>query len=185
MIRAFVGLPLPETYQSGLNELRARFAPRISSRLAWTRPGNWHLTLKFLGNCSEDGLKNTTRALETVEWASYSLQAGQAGVFPPRGKPRVLWLGLETGAAESTALAKVIEDALSSAGFAPEERPFRPHLTLARVKQPQRDPWPELLQDISAKEWTPVCIARFVLWRSDLSSQGSKYTPLGEFPAQG
>jgi 2'-5' RNA ligase len=188
MIRAFVGLPLPEPYQEGLDAVRRHWRDGLASKLSWTRRGNWHLTLKFLGDVEEERLEDVRTALATVEFQAFTLQAGGGGFFPPpkRGmlpKPRVVWAGLAKGAAEARVLAKDVEAALQPLGFEPERRPFSPHLTLARVKWAGRDPWEELLADLEARTWPEITVDEFVLWQSVLAKGGPSYIALAKFPA--
>jgi len=161
-IRCFVGLPLPPQWQDRLAALRADLHAACASpngdappptipaptglagladllhRLHWTPPGNWHLTLRFLGDVPAPHCDEVADALRAIKFAPLQLAVGRAGVFPVRGAPRVLWLGLAQGAPECAALATAVNAALAPLGFAPEDRPFAPHLTLARVRQAQR-----------------------------------------------
>jgi 2'-5' RNA ligase len=189
MIRAFVGLPLPPPYQELLQGLRKTLAPRLRSKVAWTRAGNWHLTLKFLGDVEPGRVEPIGAALAAVRFAPYALKAGAGGFFPPwpgRKPPRVAWAGLEKGAEETVALARAVERALEPLGFAPEARPFSPHLTLCRVKRPARgEQWDEMLREVGRVKWPECVVDRFVLWQSVLGPQGPAYTPLREVPAAG
>lgn len=161
-IRCFVGLPLPPQWQDRLAALRADLHAACASpdgdappptmatptglagladllhRLHWTPPGNWHLTLRFLGDVPAPHCNEVADALRAIKFAPVDLAVGRAGVFPARGAPRVLWLGLAQGAPECAALATAVNAALAPLGFAPEDRPLAPHLTLARVRQAQR-----------------------------------------------
>lgn len=166
-LRCFVGLPLPPQWQDRLAALRADLQavcatadttdsgtrdpalaipapPRLAGladllhRLHWTPPGNWHLTLRFLGDVPAPRCNEVANALRTISFAPLQLAVGAAGAFPARGAPRVLWLGLAQGAPECTALATAVNAALAPLGFAPEDRPFAPHLTMARVREARR-----------------------------------------------
>ncbi len=186
--RLFIGLPLPEEYQRRLESLRRRWSYRLSSRLSWTRPGNWHITLQFLGDTDESLIQAYTNALAGVKYASFALQGGGAGFFPPprdegEPRPRVVWVGLKQGGTECTALSGAVGVALQPLGFTPESRPFRPHLTLARVKEARRDPWQELLAELLREAWPACMVERFVLWRSVLGPQGPTYFEVAGFPA--
>lgn len=145
-VRCFVGLPLPQEWQDRLAVLRreldalppAAKPPDLADllrRLRWTPPRNWHLTLRFLGNVPAPRIPQLTTALAEVAFAPFTLAVGRAGAFPARGAPRVVWLGLARGAKECAALAGAINAALAPLGFAPEGRPFAPHLTLARLHE--------------------------------------------------
>lgn len=206
-LRLFVGLPLPEEYQRVLDELRRAWQQRLRSKLSWTRTGNWHVTLKFLGDTEEAQIGRIEEALRSVSWRAFTLQARGGGFFPPpKGKgplrPRVVWVGLGQGVAETVALAKAVETALVPLGIGAETRPFRAHLTLARVKfaasedgavthpvsgsapgPAAGDGWAGLLGELLARDWPPCETGRFILWRSHLGPGGPVYEPLAEFPA--
>jgi 2'-5' RNA ligase len=129
-LRLFFSLPLPE-------EARAQLAPALAALrapgLSCARAEQLHFTLAFLGE-----LRSAEAALvagAAVErHAAFELALGGAGAFPSGRRPRVLWLGVQEGASELVALARTLSDALHAAGLALDARPFRPHLTLARVK---------------------------------------------------
>jgi 2'-5' RNA ligase len=185
MIRAFIGLPLPGVYQERLKQARGRLEPGLRSKLSWTRPGNWHVTLKFLGDIGDDRVEPISRALAGVAWDGFAVRGGGGGFFPGPDRPKVVWVGLALGADQCRDLAGRIERALEPLGLEPERRPFSPHLTVARVKRGERDPWPEALSALAAMDWPEFRAERFTLWKSELSSQGPTYTALAEFPAGG
>ncbi len=183
-MRCFVGLPLPKAYQDGLQSVSEAWRPRLRSKTTWTRPGNWHLTLTFLGELAEDVVSRVEEALYRVDHPTFLFQAGSAGFFPPgtQRAPRVVWAGLEKGAEETRTLAGQVQRAVSEVGFATEERPFRPHLTLARVREARKgDDWTALLRDLEERRWPEMWMRSFVLWQSVLSSSGPTYTVIREF----
>lgn len=212
LLRLFIGAPLPESYQELLGELRDSWNKELRSKLTWTKPGNWHITLKFLGDTDEALLPELKEALAQIAWTGYPLQGGGGGFFqPPKPsrppRPRVVWVGLRQGAAETIALAAAVEAALTPLGVAAAERPFRPHLTLARVKYAAKEDavsgtsgdkvagdkvagrpapgWSGVFVALQAMHW-PVCsMDAFVLWQSRLMPSGPVYTPLDSFPARG
>ena len=183
-MRCFVGLPLPKAYQDGLQSVSEAWRPRLRSKTTWTRPGNWHLTLTFLGELAEDVVSRVEEALYRVDHPTFLFQAGGAGFFPPgtQRAPRVVWAGLEKGAEETRTLAGMVQRAVSEVGFATEERPFRPHLTLARVREARKgDDWTALLRDLEERRWPEMWMRSFVLWQSVLSPSGPTYTVIREF----
>ncbi|MHC1700434.1 MAG: RNA 2',3'-cyclic phosphodiesterase [Humidesulfovibrio sp.] len=186
-VRCFVGLPLPESWQAGLARVTQTLSAELSSRIGWTRPGNWHVTLKFLGDVDEERLPDVVQALAGVGFAPFVLAVGRAGFFPPlgRGAPRVLWAGLAQGGPESLRLAAEVQRPLSALGFAPESRPFAAHLTLGRVKAAAPgDDWALVERVVAGEPWPVAGIDRFVLWRSLLGPGGPRYSRLAEFPAR-
>ena len=189
MIRAFVGLPLPEAYQEQGAALRKTLGPGMRSKLSWVRKGNWHLTLKFLGDSTTEQLERLVAELDAITPEAFPFQAGGAGVFPvPKGtrtiRPRVLWIGIRQGEKQVRSLAAAVESAATAAGYAPEERDFSPHLTLARVKYAEADPWENVLSTLQSTAWPQCTLDRFVLWKSVLGPGGPVYTALREFTAR-
>lgn len=186
-LRCFVGLPLPSAWQEGLGRVTRLLSGALSSRISWTRPGNWHLTLKFLGDVDQELLPDLSRALRGVAFAPFALAVGRTGIFPPvgRGAPRVLWAGLGLGEAQSLRLAAEVEQALVPLGFAPEARPFAAHLTLGRVKEAAKDDdWALLEGIVAGEDWPRAEAGCFALWQSVLGPGGPQYSRLAEFPAR-
>lgn len=195
LARLFVGLPLPASYQDGLGALVRALRRTVPGQCSWTRPGNWHVTLKFLGETPLEALPDIQAALAAVAWEPFVFRAGGGGYFPSAERPRVMWVGAARGAAELRALAGKVDQALGVAGFAPESRPFAAHLTVARVKasRPGAD-WKKPLGALLAAQWPEITADRFTLWRSFLGGEseegspaqpGPRYVPLGEYGAGG
>lgn len=179
-MRCFLGLPLPEAWKQALARLLPQLQRGLASRLTWTRPGNWHLTLKFLGEVEEGRAQELGAALLGLRFTAFDLMAGPAGFFPNAKKPRVFWLGLSQGSAECAALAAQVEGLCAGLGFPAEDRPFSPHLTLARVREAGPDHWEALAKAASDHPWPPGRAERVVLWQSVLSAAGPEYRPLAE-----
>jgi 2'-5' RNA ligase len=182
--RCFIGLSLPEDWRRNLAGVTRALTGRLASRVAWTRPENWHLTLKFLGDVAPGRIPDVEDALSRVDFEAFELRLGQAGFFPPRGAPRVVWAGLASGGPEAARLAASVEAALGPLGFAPEARPFAAHLTLGRVKDAARgDDWTCVAEELERGDFGPARARRMVLWRSVLGPGGPKYAALREFAA--
>ncbi len=184
--RCFVGLPLPGAHREALTRQAARLAGALASRITWTNPENWHLTLRFLGEVEAAAVPTLRSALAGVRFAPFALRLGAAGGFPPaggRGAPRTLWVGLERGGAECVRLAADIGQALEPLGFEPGDRPLRPHVTLGRVRQPAPgDGWSAALAGLDLGGLPEFLAERFTLWRSILGPGGPRYQPLADFP---
>ncbi len=188
-IRCFIGLPLPQGWQQGLDALASRLAGRLASRISWTKPGNWHVTLKFLGEVEQSRLPDIHEALRGVDFASFAIRLGAAGSFSSRGAPRTLWAGLGEGAEACARLAGKVDRALAHCGFEAQARDFRPHVTLGRVKQAAGgDDWEAagqmLAEGLCGAAFAPARAEEFVSWRSILGPQGPKYLALSRFPAR-
>jgi len=178
-VRCFVGLPLPESWQEALARVAQRLAGALSSRISWTRPGNGHLTLKFLGDVAQERLPELVQALRGVSFSPFALAVGRSG-------PRALWIGLRLGEAESAKLAAQVGQVLEPLGFAPEKRPFAAHVTLGRVKAlAPGDDWTLVERCVAGERWPVIEVDGFVLWRSVLGPGGPQYSRLAEFTSGG
>jgi 2'-5' RNA ligase len=101
-------------------------------------PERWHLTLKFLGDTSESDAFRLCEAMDRSDLGgAFDLRFAGLGAFPNAGRAKVLWIGCDEGAAALIRLAGVVEKAADHAGFASEATPYRPHLTLSRLRPPQ------------------------------------------------
>jgi RNA 2',3'-cyclic 3'-phosphodiesterase len=134
--RGFVAVALPESIRSEAAAVVDRL--RGAAEVRWTAMANFHLTLKFLGNVSPQALPELTGGLAAVarEAAPFSIALGGAGAFPRPERPQVVWIGLTAGQEALADLAARVDVACARAGFAAEQRPYRAHLTLGRVKNP-------------------------------------------------
>lgn len=130
MPRLFVALDAPPDVAETLASLRVDLG---SAR--WTPPEQLHLTLRFLGEVTAEAVEPLTTALAAVESAALELDLEGLGVFPTQRRPRVLFARVVPDAALTTLQAR-IDAAVQALGHAPDEKPFHPHLTLARLKRP-------------------------------------------------
>ena len=178
-VRAFVALELGRSLREGLRELQDRLRPGLGD-IRLVRPEGIHLTLRFLGQASPAQVERMGGSLASAAAACPRVEARVAGVgtFPERGSPRVLWLGLEVPPPIEQ-LQRACERCARSAGFEPEQRPFRAHLTLGRWRE--RASRPQLPQ----VDLGPTRLDTLVLFRSELRAGGSVYTPLVSFPLAG
>lgn len=175
-VRAFIALELDARVRAAMGELQARLRPRLGAiRLA--RPEGLHLTLRFLGDTSPAQVEALRPRLSAAAAACPPAEVRVAGLgtFPERGSPRVLWLGLDLPPTVLD-LQNACERAARAAGFDPEPRPFRAHLTLGRWRE--RAPRPDLPpEDLGATR-----LETLILFRSELRPQGAVHTALGRFP---
>ena len=193
-LRLFVGLALPPACQEGLRAMLPALRREAPGRASWTSPGDWHLTLKFLGDAAQDAVAPRCAALGAIVWKPFALRVAGGGCFPCRSRPRVLWAGVSLGEPECRRLAGQVEQAVRPLGFAPESRPFAAHLTIARVRPSARGPaWSALVERVLAAPWPEVVMDTMVLWRSMPADPGQqktarprpRYLPMGEFGARG
>jgi 2'-5' RNA ligase len=181
--RCFVAVPLPDSLRDGLDRAVAP-ARRIDAGVRWTRPAQWHLTCKFLGDVAPGAVEPLRAALAAIDPpAPFRLAIEGLGRFPERGRPRVFWAGVTGDVAAFAALARAVETALAPLGFPRERRAFNPHLTLARVKHGRglrelEAEWQRLAPEIAFE--LPE-ISTFRLYRSTLDPAGAVHRVIAEF----
>lgn len=175
-MRAFVALEIEPVVRARIAELVAEL--RHAMRDArWVPPESLHLTLRFFGYATHQTLVGLQGPLAeaAARCPAARVPLGPLGLFPERGSPRVLWLGLEVPPSIRE-LQEACERAAVQAGFAPERRGFRPHLTIARWSGTRHRPHLRPV-DLGATR-----LERLVLFRSELRRAGAVYTPLAAFP---
>jgi 2'-5' RNA ligase len=174
----FLAAPLTEDCRHAVAALLREGVPRgLPGRVV--RPENWHVTLRFLGQVGWVARDQLAAAVDEADLGrAFPVRWGDLGAFPRARRATVLWLGLEEGSADLERLAAVVEEAAEAAGFPPEERPFRAHLTLSRIR-PHQDV-SGLLASVD-----PLGVAmemdRVVLYRSHLGRGGARYEVVEEF----
>jgi 2'-5' RNA ligase len=184
LLRAFIAIEFPASLQESIFRQTARTRQNAGSEAArWVTQANLHLTLKFLGDVSQANLQflNQMLSVEAAKYPSFLLTVGGLGAFPSTRRPRVIWVGVQVPQ-ELRALQHSIETAAARLGYAPEERPFSPHLTIGRVRQSASPADQQRLR--LAIESTQIGqigqaeIGSVTLMKSDLQPGGSVYTPL-------
>ena len=187
-IRAFLAIDPPEEILGAIGRIQGRLQRIIRGELRWVRPEAIHLTLKFFGDILQSSVDTIAAAVEKAAAgvAPFSFTIGGTGVFPDRRRPRVLWLGMSGDVPRLLAFQQRLEGELGTVGFPLEERPFRPHLTLARIKSSQGltglERALEKEEGAPAGEFTASGIG---LIRSELTPRGAVYTRLKWFPFTG
>lgn len=183
MIRAFVAVVLHEELRAAVAATVERLRP-LGRAVAWVPPQNLHVTLQFLGNQSEERLAEAEAALADAAAgrAPIDVTFHGVGAFPGLERPRILWVGLAQGALEARGLQAAVAAALAARGFAKEERPWHPHLTIGRVpdeRRWRREAGPSLRSAIAQAATTTFGtqrVAEVALMQSDLSPAGARYT---------
>ncbi len=178
MVRTFVAIDLSGDIRGKARESQACLA-QAGGRLAIVDPANLHITLKFLGEVDPAQIEPIIEALRSVRAAPFDLTVGHPVCNPPR-RPRVIWCDVADGG-ESAALARQVDDLLLPFGFARETRPFRPHVTLARVKEFH----PSQCREVECLPREPLgrCRVEMIrLKKSTLTPRGPIYEDLAEVP---
>jgi 2'-5' RNA ligase len=187
--RAFIGLLLDEATRQSVAAQVERLRP-LSRAVAWVPPQNLHLTLKFLGDQSEERLGAVLSVLEDAAAgiAPFALALHGVGGFPGLERPRILWVGVSEGALAARQLQARFEEALARHGFSREPRPWHPHLTIGRIfddRRWRREATPALREAVTRAarlDLGRVPVAAVSLMRSDLSPAGARYTELASVP---
>ncbi|MDH4068337.1 MAG: RNA 2',3'-cyclic phosphodiesterase [Dehalococcoidia bacterium] len=183
-IRSFIAIELSEEAKKGLAGLRKELERDEHRFVKWVDPGGIHLTLKFLGNIHS---KRATEIAEAMKKATqgippFLLEISGLGAFPSLKQARVFWVGVSGELDKLSELQKNIDSALAAMGFAKEERPFVPHLTLARIREgaspSERTSFGELVGSTVFEDKYPVKVEGVRLMRSQLTPAGAIYTCL-------
>lgn len=182
-LRLFVALALPDDVRAELRRAAGAMRDFAPHGTRWVNVDGAHLTLRFIGSTPPGAVDALSEAVARAAGgaAPFELSLSGAGVFPPRGAPRVLWVGVDGALAALGGLRDNVEDALSDAGLTREERPFSPHLTLARVNaRMSRDEAQALREAVAAVDIHPVAfvVQEVGLYHSDLLPTGAVYTRL-------
>jgi 2'-5' RNA ligase len=195
-MRIFIGIDLD-------SEVRARIERFIEGVQAfapdarWMRPESLHITLKFIGEQTPEQVEAITQRLRQLESSAFEIRSAGFGFFPTAKAPRVFWIGIQAGP-ELTKLAESIDMAVAELGIPREDRPYSPHLTLARggagrksgSPKRQKDDGPNAifatlekrLAAMGKLDFGTMTAHEFILYQSQLSPGGSKYTNLHRFP---
>jgi 2'-5' RNA ligase len=182
-MRLFVAIELPDDVRAALAAVQDRLRDAIPDGVSWVKPANLHMTMKFLGEVPDQRVPAIVDALRAITWhGALRLSTGPAAVMPPRGPGRVLVVDVEGEVDGLESLAATIDDACATAGFEREGHPFRPHLTLGRLRPPRRLP-PNAIANVDAPA-VPVTVTEFVLIQSQLNPTGSIYTRAAVFPLE-
>lgn len=175
-IRAFVAVHItpPASLRNVLSELRA-LGPPIKA----VEPDNLHVTLKFLGDIDRGIVDDVGRVItEAVgNSAPFEVDLAGLGVFPHAARPSIIWAGLPD-ADQLVAMAGEIEKGFKKIGFAPEDRKFEPHITLARSKARPPFGLDEVLSAHAETQFGKSEVTSVILFQSELRPEGPLYTPL-------
>jgi 2'-5' RNA ligase len=193
-MRIFIGIDLDEE----IREKIARFLDGVrgfAPDAHWVRPESLHITLKFIGEQKPEQVEAISERLRQVEGSAAEIRLGGHGFFPTAKSPRVFWIGIQAGP-ELGQLATNIDAGVAELGIPREDRPFSPHLTLARGGSGSGSPkrrksdrpnstfavLEKRLAAMGDPDFGTMTAREFIVYQSQLSPKGSKYTKLQHFP---
>jgi RNA 2',3'-cyclic 3'-phosphodiesterase len=183
-IRAFLAIAPPKEIHEEMARIQKRLQQAIQGAIRWVRTDSIHLTLKFFGDIGAEDVGPLSATIEKGirGVAPFSLDIRGVGVFPDARRPRVLWLGTAGDTERLTMTVRNLDRGFADLGFAPEERPFRAHWTLARIKSPQGlTGVARALETERETQAGAFTVNALVLFKSELRPQGAVYTRLAEY----
>jgi 2'-5' RNA ligase len=186
MIRAFIALTPPVTLQQSFADVQAALQ-RCSLAFRWVKPAQVHLTLKFLGDISPETIDPIAHAMQqaVITLTPFTMSIRSLGCFPNPTRPRVLWMGVDAPPDTLQPLHRRLEATLMPLGFAPDNHPFRPHLTLARGQQRVNSlQLTTVLEAYRDRHFGEMFVEHVSLLQSQLHRDGAVYTMLRSVPLQ-
>jgi 2'-5' RNA ligase len=191
MTRTFIALEMNEALHRHLEEVIDQVA-QVLPNARWVDPAGIHLTLAFLGELTDARLSQAMQAAEIAaqQVKPFTYRLSHLGIFGSPKQPRVLWMGIDEPSGAMTRLHRILNQELEQRGFEIDKRPFSPHLTLARFKQPLMPDEQQGLQRILVGKQrgvvaTHVCTVEHVnVMKSELSRAGARYTCLKEYACE-
>jgi 2'-5' RNA ligase len=180
-VRLFVAVEIDEALRHAAADLAAELRVRVTrtapaSKITWVPEDRLHLTVHFIGQVADDGVAGITEVLGRPFAASpFPIEVNGAGVFPARGAPAVLWAGVSDPTGGLAALENDVSTRLSGLGVARGDRPFRAHLTLARVREAAGLRARTLLDGLGMRRLGTMTVRAITLFESRLSPRGPQY----------
>ena len=176
MKRTFIAIdiPLESAIIEQINKLKSDFT---DEKIKWVKPHQYHITLQFLGNVENSGILHINESLDKVtgNFAGFSLELTEFGVFKNLKNPRVLWIGFRP-CEQLAKLKNAVEDEMTRFGFEKSDKSFSPHLTIARIKTlKQSEKLKELFDRYSGIILQVVEVGEIILYESILKSEGPEY----------
>jgi 2'-5' RNA ligase len=182
-VRLFVAIDVSDETRAQLRRVREQLAQRLTNvprppRVTWVADNAAHVTIRFIGEVPDSIAEHVRAAMASpLAGPAYTIEFSGVGVFPKGSRPRVVWIGATRGQAETAAVAAAVNQRLDPIVGPGESRPFRAHLTLARVKEPTPFDWSGALATIDSGRTRSV-VDHVTLYQSRTSPAGPTYTPL-------
>jgi len=185
-MRLFVAIDLDERAReamAGEQQRLKRALAEAERSLKWIAADQLHVTLIFLGHVDDSRAAAIIDTMKgEIAAAPFTMVFQGTGVFPPRGAPNVLWVGVTEGVRQAAAVHAAVGESLMPHGFTPEKRPYHPHLTLARWRTSRSADRRIVAAADRHEEIAQVRVSSVTLYQSQLSSAGPTYTALAHAP---
>jgi RNA 2',3'-cyclic 3'-phosphodiesterase len=169
--RLFVAIDFPQSVRGFLTDLD----PQIRD-VRWIAAEQMHLTLSFFGDVPEDVDVKFREKLSAIHFGAFFLPIAGVGMFPPKGPPKIIWIGIGRGHPHLFQLHKRVTDAALAVGLEPDLRPFHPHITLARCRDVSPQSMRKFLQTNADLDAGMVHVESFHLYSSQLTPAGPIHT---------
>ncbi len=179
-IRTFIAIKLPQTVVTYLSDYQTSTAGSLPQKaVRWVKPQNMHLTMRFLGDTPQSKIADVVGVMDSSAESHphFNLQLGKTGCFPNAKRPRVFWAGLQGAVDSAEKLKQSLDTQLIPLGWEPEQRSFKPHLTLGYIKDHRNLRGVPLSVDVELSA-LDIPVTDIHLFRSDLHPSGPIYTIL-------
>lgn len=177
--RLFVAIDMPDPVQRALVDLD----PKIPG-VRWTDANQMHLTLGFFGHLNEDVDLALREKLRAIEFGAFFLPIQGVGTFPPKGPPKIIWVGVGNGHPHLFQIHKRVTEAALAVGIEPELRPWHPHITLARCHNVSWQSLKNFLRENAEFDAGMIRVSEFHLFCSELTPAGAIHTCELTIPAK-
>ncbi len=187
--RVFCAFDLDEACRQAATRLVERlcrvpeFRRHGENRIRWVPPENLHVTVRFLGAMRESAVCELQAVLaRPLTSRAFHLQFEGVGMFPDRGGPRVIWIGVTDGAAKAERVCRELDERLARLERVRERRVLRPHVTVGRFRQPGSASVRRAIRGLTMNSFEALLVDHLTVYESHLSSRGARYVPLVRTP---
>lgn len=181
MIRTFIAIEIPDEIKGKI----ARFQKQVAAdekSIRWVNVKNIHITLKFIGEIPESLVEKIVISIfeKPPQINTFEIGLKGTGAFPNLRRPRVVWVGITSGNEQLTKLVTYLEAQLTILGIPKENRKFKSHVTIGRIKNNQKLKNPEIFDNPDALDAGEFQAQKIVLMKSELKPSGAEYSVLAE-----
>lgn len=183
-MRIFFGIELDGNIKDACQLLINELSYKSERDIKWVKKGNLHLTLQFIGDTSEPNIEKLKNLASNIDFSPFQIKPVKLGAFPYLGKPRVIWVGVKEDSNRLMKLQKDVQDISLTIGAKQDDKPYHPHITLARVKGRLSSDYLDSLKKHKDIEFEEQTVKDFSLFSSQLTRKGPIYTVISRFEAK-